>query len=95
MLARPAARDEADRVALAAAGVDLKRILSVDDIVQSEEVFRCNRRNRWQFAAWHQFAGDRANTESMVLRGHTRTRRLIYSEHVLEYRQIERNETAL
>ncbi|MCO5184432.1 MAG: class II fructose-bisphosphatase [Anaerolineae bacterium] len=96
MLARPAARDEADRVALAAAGVDLKRILSVDDIVQSEEVF---------FAATGvtdgsllrgiQFDGDRANTESMVLRGHTRTRRLIYSEHVLEYRQIERNETAL
>jgi fructose-1,6-bisphosphatase II len=87
MLARPAPSDAREHAAFEAAGLDPKRILTVDDIVQTDEVF---------FAATGvtdggllhgiSFAGDRAQTHSIVLRGHTHTRRLIQSEHVLEYR---------
>jgi fructose-1,6-bisphosphatase II len=87
MLARVAPRDAQEKAVIESAGLDPKRILTADDIVPSDEVF---------FAATGVtdgnllrgilFAGERAHTESIVLRGHTHTRRLIQSEHVLEYR---------
>lgn len=89
MLARLASRNQAERTTLEEAGHDLNRVMTVDDIVQTDEVF---------FAATGvtdgnllrgiRFDGDRAHTESVVLRGHTHTRRLIQSEHLLEYRTL-------
>lgn len=91
MLARPAPQSDAERQALEAAGIDSRRILTVDDMVQSEEVFfAATGVTNGSLLRGIRFDGDRAHTESIVLRGHTHTRRLIHSEHVLEYRHQER-----
>lgn len=84
MLARLAPQSEAEREAIIRAGLDTKRILTCDDIVSSNQIF---------FVATGitdsillrgvRLAGDRAETNSLILRCETRTRRLIFAEHLL------------
>lgn len=84
MLARLAPQSEAEREAITRAGLDTKRILTCDDIVSSDQIF---------FVATGitdsillrgvRLAGDRAETNSLILRCETRTRRLIFAEHLL------------
>lgn len=79
----PQSRDEA--AAVAAAGLDTRRVFSLDDMVRSNQIF---------FVATGitdglllkgvRFEGDRAATNSLILRSETRTRRLIFAEHLLE-----------
>ncbi len=84
MLARLAPQSEAERAEVNQAGLDTKRILTCDDIVSSNQIF---------FVATGitdnillrgvRLAGDRAETNSLILRCETRTRRLIFAEHLL------------
>jgi fructose-1,6-bisphosphatase II len=85
MLARLAPQSEAEREAVRGAGHDLRRILTCDELVQSNEIF---------FSATGiadgpllhgvRYQGDRAETHSLVLRAETGTRRTILAEHLLE-----------
>ena len=84
MLGRLAPQSEAERQALDGAGLDTQRILTVDEMVQGDETF---------FAATGitdgvllsgvHYHGNRATSNSMILRGKTRTRRMIHAEHLL------------
>ena len=85
MLGRLDPQSQVEKEAIAAAGFDAKRILTADQLVASSEVF---------FAATGisdgpllqgvRYAGNHAASNSMTLRGETRTRRKIISEHLLE-----------
>lgn len=85
MLGRLAPQSAAEAAAVAAAGLDTRRILSLNDLVNSNQIF---------FVATGitdglllqgvRFRGDRATTNSLILRSETRTRRLIFAEHLLE-----------
>lgn len=82
MLGRLAPQSPEERAAVAAAGLDLDRILTCKEIVRSDEIF---------FAATGiadgplldgvRYQSGRASTHSLVLRGETGTLRRIYAEH--------------
>jgi fructose-1,6-bisphosphatase II len=84
MLARLAPQSESERAAVEAAGLDLKRIYTADDLVQGNEIF---------FAATGitdssllpciDYQGRRVTTHSLLLRSETRTRRYIRMEYIL------------
>jgi fructose-1,6-bisphosphatase II len=85
MLGRLAPQSSAEREAVAAAGLDTRRVLTADELIRGEQVF---------FAATGitdgplldgvRYHGDRAETQSMVLRCDTHSRRMMYAEHVIE-----------
>ncbi len=83
-------RDDAERAAAIAAGYDLDRVLTTDDLVRGEDVF---------FAATGitdgsllqgvRFSTDGATTESIVMRARSGTVRVIRGEHrVAKLKQI-------
>lgn len=82
MLGRLAPQSDDERNAVAAAGLDTKRILTGDELVSSQKIF---------FAATGithgllldnvDYRGDQAQTHSMVVRGETGTLRNIRSEY--------------
>lgn len=85
MLGRLAPQSERELGAIRAAGLDMDAVLATGDLVEGDRVF---------FAATGitdgplltgvRFRGNRATTHSMILRGETRTRRVIEAEHLLE-----------
>jgi fructose-1,6-bisphosphatase II len=85
MLARLAPQSEAERAAVAAAGLDTRRILSCADLISGEQIFfvATGITDGLLLSGAH-FSGDRANTNSLILRSETRTRRTIMAEHLLE-----------
>jgi fructose-1,6-bisphosphatase II len=93
MLARLAPQSAAEREAVDAAGLDLKRILTSNELVASDRIF---------FAATGiadgplltgvRYQGDRAETHSIVLRAETSTRRVIHADHLLSESE-EQSET--
>lgn len=84
MVARLRPQSEKERSSIVAAGLDLERILTTDEIVCTDEVF---------FAATGitggplltgvRYSGRRAESSSLVMRGQTKTRRMIHTEHLL------------
>ncbi len=85
MLVRLAPQSEAERAEIEAAGLDTRRILSCDEMITGDQVF---------FAATGitdgnllngvRYQGNKAETQSLVLRCDSRTRRHIYTEHFLQ-----------
>lgn len=85
MLARLAPQSQVEQAAVEAAGLDLKRIRTVSEIVNSDKIF---------FAATGitessllrpiTFQGHYANTHSLLIRAETGTRRFIHAEHLLQ-----------
>jgi fructose-1,6-bisphosphatase II len=85
MLGRLMPQSEAERQAVAAAGLDTKRILSSDELITSHEVFfAATGITDGPLLAGVHYHGHHAETESLVLRGETGTRRVIHAEHLLE-----------
>ncbi|MCX7670275.1 MAG: class II fructose-bisphosphatase [Anaerolineae bacterium] len=84
MLGRLAPQSAEERAAVQAAGLDTRQIVSDRDIVNSDQVF---------FAATGitdgpllrgvHYLGDRATSNSLILRGETHTRRWLVTEHLL------------
>ncbi len=82
MLGRLAPQSEEELKAIMAAGLDTRRILTVDELVAGDQTF---------FAATGitdgpilkgvRFHGSLAQTQSIILRGETKTRRVIFAEH--------------
>jgi fructose-1,6-bisphosphatase II len=85
MLGRLAPQSARERSEVEAAGLDLHRILAVDELVSSNEVFfvatGITDGPLLSGVAYH---GTLATSNSMILRGQTRTRRVIQAEHRLE-----------
>ena len=85
MLGRLAPQSPEERQLVIEAGIDTKEILSCSNLVSGEDIF---------FAATGitdgvllsgiQYRGRMAETESLIIRCKTRTRRIIHSEHFIE-----------
>lgn len=83
MLGRLAPQSAGERAAVQAAGIDLQRILTSNEMIASDQLF---------FAATCitdgplltgvRYHGTRAETQSLVLRYDTGRRRIIYAEHL-------------
>ena len=87
MLGRLAPQSDAEREAIQAAGQDIKRILTCHELVSSDEVFfAATGITDGTLLSGVHYHGRRAETESLVLRCQTKTRRLIRAEHVLDER---------
>jgi len=82
MLGRIAPQSQKERQACLDGGMDLERVLSCRDMVQSEEVFFSATGVTGGFllrgVSYH---GDKVDTHSLVLRYETGTRRIITTEH--------------
>lgn len=85
MLVRLAPQSDAEREAAAAAGLDTRRILSCDDLVTGDQIyFVATGITDGLLLQGAHFSGERATTNSLILRSETRTRRTIVAEHLLE-----------
>jgi len=84
MLARLAPQSDAERAALAEAKLSQQRILALDDLVLGDQIFFVvtGITDGLLLKGVH-YDGDRADTNSLILRSETRTRRLIFAEHLL------------
>lgn len=84
MLGRLAPQSEAEKDALIAAGYDLNRIYTTNELVRSDQVFfAATGITDGSFLPGVQFHGDRATSSTLIMRGETHTRRLIQAEHLL------------
>ena len=84
MLGRLAPQSEPERAGIEAAGLDLDQILSCDELVSSNQVFfAATGITEGTLLSGVRYHGDVAETESLVLRCETGTRRLIHAEHVI------------
>jgi fructose-1,6-bisphosphatase II len=85
MLGRLAPQSAAERTAVTEAGLDTRRILTCNELITSNEIF---------FAATGitdgpllkgvHYEGSVAETESLILRSETHTRRTIHAEHWID-----------
>ncbi len=85
MLGQLAPQKPAEREAVEAAGLDLRRVLAESDLVQSDDVFFATTgiTDGVLFPGVH-YTSHGASTVSIVMRGKTGTVRKIYAEHQLE-----------
>ncbi|MFW6136054.1 MAG: class II fructose-bisphosphatase [Chloroflexota bacterium] len=84
MIGRLRPQSDKEQAKVVAAGFDLDRILVTEEIVNTDQVF---------FAATGitdgpilrgvRYSGERAQSHSLVMRGTTRTRRMIHTQHLL------------
>lgn len=85
MLGRLAPQSEEEAAAVAAAGLDTKRIMTEDEMVATNEViFVATGITEGPLLDGIRFERRLARSNSMIIRGHTRTRRIIHAEHLLE-----------
>lgn len=85
MLGRLAPQSDEEQAAIAAAGLDTQRILTCDELVNSNQIF---------FAATGvtdgplltgvEYHGHQAKTHSLLIRAETGVRRFIHAEHVVD-----------
>jgi fructose-1,6-bisphosphatase II len=84
MLGRLAPQTDEERAAVDAAGLDTKRVLTCGELIASNEVFfAATGITTGSLLSGVRFDGDEAETESMVLRCATGTRRFIRAEHAI------------
>ncbi|MBN1246282.1 MAG: class II fructose-bisphosphatase [Anaerolineae bacterium] len=85
MLARLAPQCAEEQEAVQAAGLDPRQILACDQLITSDEIFfAATGITDGALLSGVHFDGEEAETESFVVRGETRRRRVIHSEHWLE-----------
>ncbi|MGC9333585.1 MAG: class II fructose-bisphosphatase [Anaerolineae bacterium] len=85
MLGRLAPQGAEERASVRAAGLDTQRILTCDELVSCNEVFfAATGITDGALLSGVHYHGGEAETESLVLRGETGTRRFIRAEHRLE-----------
>jgi fructose-1,6-bisphosphatase II len=85
MLGRLAPQSQTECDSIAAAGLDIRRILTSDELIVGDQLFfAATGITDGPLLAGVRYHGDRAETHSLVLRCDTRTRRLIKTEHIGE-----------
>jgi fructose-1,6-bisphosphatase II len=88
MLVRLAPQSEAERSAVIAAGRNTRQILSCDELIASDQLFfAATGISDGPLLSGVRYQGDRAETQSIVLRYDTGTRRIILTEHTSEERK--------
>ncbi len=84
MLGRLAPQTEDEKVTIQEAGLDARRILTGDELVRGQEIFfAATGITDGTLLSGVRYHGDWAETESMVVRCQTGTRRIIHAEHRL------------
>jgi fructose-1,6-bisphosphatase II len=84
IVARLSPQSEEERAGALDAGLDLERILVTEEIVTTDQVFfAATGITDGALLSGVQYRGRRAESSSLVMRGQTRTRRLIQTEHLL------------
>ncbi len=84
MLARLAPQSAAEREAVERRGLDIRRVLTCEDMVATNEVFFvATGITDGSLLHGVRYQRDRAETNSLILRCETRTRRIIHAEHLL------------
>jgi fructose-1,6-bisphosphatase II len=84
MLGRLAPQSDEERAAIEAAELDTEQILTCHELVSSNEIFlAATGITDGALLSGVRYHGNQAETESLVLRAETRTRRTIHSEHLL------------
>jgi len=85
MLGRWAPQSGQERDQVSGTDADVSRILSVDKLVTGDETFfAVTGITDGPLLSGVQYHGNRATSNSMILRGETRTRRIMRAEHLLE-----------
>jgi fructose-1,6-bisphosphatase II len=85
ILGRLAPQSEAEQDGLLEAGLDTRRILTQDELVTSDDVyFAATGITDGPLLSGVRYAGGRATSNSIIMRGETQTRRIIHAEHPLE-----------
>ncbi len=85
MLARFAPQGEHERMAIETAGLDSRHIYTAEELVSGEEVFfAATGITDGQLLDGVHYQDTLAETHSLVLRGETHTRRMIYAEHLIK-----------
>ena len=84
MLGRLAPQSPEERADVEAAGLDTKRILTCDELVAGDEIFfAATGITNGALLKGIRYHGHMAETESMVIRCKTGTKRIIHAEHLL------------
>jgi fructose-1,6-bisphosphatase II len=84
MLGRLAPQNEEEREAVEAAGLDIRQIVSSDELVTTNEIyFAATGVTDGPLLEGVTYSGRHAETHSLILRGSTRSRRFIHTEHFL------------
>jgi fructose-1,6-bisphosphatase II len=84
MLARLAPQSQSELDRLQQAGLDLGEVITCDQLVEGEIVFfAVTGITDGPLLSGVRYRGNRATSNSMILRGETRTRRIIHAEHLL------------
>jgi len=85
MVARLSPQSDEERGAVLDAGLDLERILATEEIVTTDQVFfAATGITDGALLSGVRYHGEQAESNSLVMRGRTKTRRLIQTEHLLE-----------
>jgi fructose-1,6-bisphosphatase II len=85
MLGRLAPQSAAERESVTAAGLDTRRVLTADELIAGDQLFfAATGITDGPLLAGVRYQGNRAETQSMVLRCDTHSRRMMYAEHVIE-----------
>lgn len=85
MLARLAPQSAGERSAIEAAGMDPRRVWTCDEMVSSDEIFfAATGVTDGVLLSGARYHGATAETDSLVIRAETRTRRRIHAEHLME-----------
>ena len=88
MLGRLAPQSAAERAAVEAAGLDTHQILTCDELVSGEDIyFAATGITDGVLLSGLRYHGNLAETESMVIRCKTGTRRIIRAEHLVEVKR--------
>jgi fructose-1,6-bisphosphatase II len=86
MLGRLSPQSGAEQRGIEEAGLDTERILTIDELVCSDVTFlAATGITDGPLLSGVRFVGNRAESNSLVMRGQTRTRRVIFAEHLLEH----------
>jgi fructose-1,6-bisphosphatase II len=84
MLGRLAPQSEGELRAIREAGLELRQILTCDEIISGDAVFfAATGITDGPLLSGVSYQGNRASTNSMILRGETHTRRIVHAEHRL------------
>ena len=85
MLGRLAPQSDEEWIAVKEAGLNTRHILTCDGMVASEDIFfTATGITDGALLAGVHYRGNVAETETMVLRAETKTRRIVKAEHILE-----------
>ena len=85
MLGRLAPQSDEEWIAVKEAGLNTRHILTCDGMVASEDIFfTATGITDGALLAGVHYRGSVAETETMVLRAETKTRRIVKAEHILE-----------